>query len=82
MFDKQIEKKLQKAISNIDSSKIEGIKEKLNSSGDLSSMLGQLDIGKAQQKLSELNMGNIDLNVLLGELKSKPELLNELKKKL
>lgn len=82
MFDKQMEKKLQKAMNNLDSTKIEQIKEKLNSSGDLSSVLGQLDIGKAQQKLSEMNMGSIDLSSVIKELKNNPELLNEIKKKL
>ncbi len=82
MFDKKTENDLKKSIGNIDADKIKNLKEKLNQGADLNSMLSNLDVKKAQQKLSELNMGNIDLNAVLGELKNNPDLLIELKKKL
>lgn len=82
MFDKKTENNLKKTIGSIDADTIKNLKEKLNSGADLNSMLRNLDVNKAQQKLSELNMGNIDLSAVLGELKNNPDLLKELKKKL
>lgn len=82
MFDKKIENNLKKAIGSIDADKIKNLKEKLNQGSDLNSILSSLDVKKAQQKLSELNIGNVDLNAVLGELKNNPDLLKELKKKL
>ena len=82
MFDKKTENNLKNTIGSIDADKIKNLKEKLNSGTDLNSMLKNLDVNKAQQTLSELNLGNVNLKALLGELKSKPELLDELKKKL
>ncbi|MBQ4515308.1 MAG: hypothetical protein II978_00815 [Clostridia bacterium] len=82
MFDKKTENNLKKAIGSIDADKIKNLKEKLNQGSDLNSILSSLDVKKAQQKLSELNIGNVDLNAVLGELKNNPDLLKELKKKL
>lgn len=82
MFDKKTENNIKKAIGSIDAEKIKNLKERLNTGADLNYMLRNLDVNKAQKKLSELNLGNIDLSSAIGELKNNPDLLNELKKKL
>ena len=82
MFDKQMENKLKNMLSNIDSKKLEQVKKTLNSSGNIDSLLKNVDSAKAQKKLSELDLGNIDFNSLVSELKNNPNALNELKKNL
>ena len=85
MFDKQIEKKLQSALNNIDPAKLEQMKGML-AGGDLSRLVNQLDAQKAQQKMEELNLGEalkgVNLAGVLNELKKNPDILNELKKNL
>ena len=82
MFDKKTENDLKKTLETLDANKIKNLKERLNTGADLNYMLRNLDVNKAQKKLSELNLGNIDLGAVIGELKNNPDLLNELKKKL
>lgn len=85
MFDKQIEKKLQSALNNIDPAKLEQMKGML-AGGDLSRLVNQLDAQKAQQKMEELNLGEalkgVNLAGVVNELKKNPDILNELKKNL
>lgn len=85
MFDKQIEKKLQNALNNIDPAKLEQMKGML-AGGDLSRLVNQLDAQKAQQKLDELNLGEalkgVNLAGVVNELKRNPDVLNEIKKNL
>lgn len=82
MFDKQTEKKLQNALNHIDSQKITQIKKSLSADGDLGSLLGQFDAQKAQKALNALNLGDVNLNGVIKELKQNPDILNELKKNL
>lgn len=85
MFDKQIEKKLQNALNNIDPAKLEQMKGMM-AGGDLSRLVNQLDAQKAQQKLDELNLGEalkgVNLAGVVNELKRNPDVLNEIKKNL
>ncbi len=82
MFDKQMENKLKNALNNIDPKKLEQVKKTLSSRGNIDSLLKNVDSAKAQKKLSELNLGNIDFNSLVSELKNNPNALNDLKKNL
>lgn len=82
MFDKQMENRLKNALNNIDTKKLEQLKKTLSASGNIDSLLKNVDSAKAQKKLSELNLGNISLDSLVSELKNNPDALNELKKNL
>lgn len=85
MFDKKTEKKLKEALNQIDPEKLAQAKGMMENSGDLSKLLGRIDIEKAQEKLNELHLSDTvnssQLSDMINTLKNNPEFIRQLKKK-
>jgi len=86
MLDKQISKKLEKVLNNMDQSKLSKVKDMIQKEENLVSLFQNLNTQKASEKLKDLDLGDMlnkeNLNNILKEVKNNPNLLEELKKKL
>ena len=78
-MDKNI---LNDALKSIDPEKLDKVKKALSGNTDISSLLANLNVKKANDALKELNINPEKLNGVLSELKKNPEILNEIKNRL
>lgn len=75
-------KVLEEALKNIEPEKIDKAKSLLDGSKNISELLSGIDIKKAAESLSALNIDPSKLGGILSEIKKNPDVLNEVKNKL